>query len=462
MAPRRKNGALATIARHLTSGGDGVAYEDYITDVSAAREPNALRELYPLLKIPGMLSLGNGQPNPSCFPFEEMEVKFNGGITVKLEGKEMAAAVQYDDTVGTALLREWIGMYMEDEHAPPTIAAGRDFMVTIGSQDALAKAVEMLCGPEGTILTESPSYPGAIGPIRSCGTSIIGVEIDEHGITPGSLQTAIAGAAASGQPTPKVLYLIPHGQNPSGSSMPLWRKKEVYQACREHSLLLIEDDPYHHLQLEGDAAEFGSFYQLDVDGRVLRLDSFSKVLGGGLRLGWVSGPTPLVERMRLHQQSTTMQASTLSMTLAARLLTEWGLDGYRQHIEKVQAFYRSRRDVMAAAAAKHLSGLALWKPPVAGMFFWFDLAPSGVVDSSPLILEKCRDKKVLLAPGQAFSVATDGTPSRFARASFSVAEPEAIEEAFSRLAQVLEEFKLEQTQAAAVAVSAAATAEAER
>ena len=93
------------------------------------------------------------------------------------------------------------------------------------------------------------------------------------------------------------------------------RKKEIYQACREYSLLIIEDDPYHCLQLDGPA-DYGSFYGLDRDGRVLRLDSFSKVLGGGLRLGWVSGPVPLIERLRIHQQITTMQASTLSMTLA--------------------------------------------------------------------------------------------------------------------------------------------------
>jgi hypothetical protein len=139
---RRGNSTLAAVARHLASDASTppvhVPYDEYITAVSAAREPNALRELYPLLKIPGMLSLGNGQPNPSCFPFQQMEVKFDGGITVKLEGKEMAGAVQYDDTVGTALLRDWIAMYMEHEHATPPIAAGRDFMVNEPSEKCQA------------------------------------------------------------------------------------------------------------------------------------------------------------------------------------------------------------------------------------------------------------------------------------------------------------------------------------
>eukprot|EP01050_Picozoa_sp_SAG11_P014485 SAG11_NODE_1790_length_4255_cov_6.800770_2_plen_157_part_00 len=130
--------------------------------------------------------------------------------------------------------------------------------------------------------------------------------------------------------------------------------------------------------------------------------------------------------------------------VAGKLLAAWGLEGYAAHVKEVQAFYRSRRDSTAASAAKHLTGLAVWTPPVAGMFFWFDLSPSGVTDSAPLILERCRDKKVLLAPGSAFSVEGDGVPSRFARASFSVSEPEVIDEAFRRLAEVLVEFQAEQ------------------
>ena len=113
-------------------------------------------------------------------------------------------------------------------------------------------------------------------------------------------------------------------------------------------------------------------------------------------------------------------------------------------VKKVQDFYRSRRDSTAASAAKHLTGLANWTPPVAGMFFWFDLSPSGVTDSAPLILERCRDKKVLLAPGSAFSVEGEGVPSTFARASFSVSSPDVIDEAFRRLAEVLVEFQAQQ------------------
>ena len=116
---------------------------------------------------------------------------------------------------------------------------------------------------------------------------------------------------------------------------------------------------------------------------------------------------------------------------------------------------------MRQAAERHLAGLATWKVPSAGMFFWFDLSPSGVTDSAPLILEKARDAKVLLAPGSAF--ATTGGPSSFARAAFSIASDGVIDEALRRLAAVLRIAKAENEstrsvggeRSAAAAVSAA-------
>ena len=368
------------------------------------------------------------------------------------------AAQQYADTVGTASLREWLESYIEDEHAPPPLDCGRDLIVTVGSQDALSKTIEMLCDRGDPVLLEDPSYPGAIGPLQAAGCALAGVPVDTEGMVPSELERTLSEWAEG--PKPRVLYLIPHGQNPSGSTMPMQRKEEIYAVAARHSLLIIEDDPYYALQY-GDASN-GSFASIDVDGRVLRLDSFSKVLGGGMRLGWASGPAPLIERLMLAQQVSTMQASTMSMTLAARLLHSWGLDKYRAHVREVRDFYAERRSFMQKCAEKHLTGLASWSAPSAGMFFceiatatrWlsppmltrvllvgFDLSPSGVSDSAPVILERCREQKVLLAPGNAF--ATRPGPSPFARAAFSIASDEVIDEALARLGAVLREVKAE-------------------
>ncbi len=461
MASRRRVGALVRqLVAGAGAGSPGEAadaspvesYDMYLSVTSKSREPSALRELYPLLQLPGMLSLGNGQPNPQLFPFARLSVTTRDGDLLEVDGAEMDAAQQYADTLGIAPLRAFLEEFMADEHAPPVLECGRDHIVTAGSQDALTKSIEMLCDRNDAVMIESPSYPGAIGPLRAAGVELVGVPVDEFGIVPEALDAAVLTCPQK----PRVLYLIPHGQNPSGSTMPISRKREVYAVARRHSLLIIEDDPYYALQFSDDAADEPnrSFYSIDVDGRVLRLDSFSKVLGSGMRLGWASGPSPLIEQLKLHQQTSTMQASTLSMTLAARLLQSWGLARYHEQMKTVNAFYRSRRDVMQNAAEKHLTGLATWKVPSAGMFFWFDLSPSGVTDSAPLILDKARDALVLLAPGSAFAT-TEG-PSTFARAAFSIANDEVINEALRRFATVLREAQVQNKHepSAAPAISA--------
>ena len=129
---------LGALARHVAAQQQpaaGIAYGDYLSTTSAAREPSALRSLYPLLQIEGMLSLGNGQPNPDSFPFASLSVTTKDGETFELEGAELDTAQQYADTVGTASLREWLESYIADEHDPPPLECGRDLIVTVGSQD---------------------------------------------------------------------------------------------------------------------------------------------------------------------------------------------------------------------------------------------------------------------------------------------------------------------------------------
>lgn len=147
-----------------------------------------------------------------------------------------------------------------------------------------------------------------------------------------------------GKKRPNLLYIIPTGQNPSGSTLTLERKKKVhlqranlifqiYELCREHDLIICEDDPYYHLQLperEGASVEkvrivpnpshlgqSQTFLSMDVDGRVLRFDSMSKIISGGLRMGWVTGPKYLVERVQLDQQSSGLHPSGISQVRRA-------------------------------------------------------------------------------------------------------------------------------------------------
>lgn len=124
---------------------------------------------------------------------------------------------------------------------------------------------------------------------------LIDVELDSHGVVPARLREQLDNWP-SDKRKPKMLYTVPVGGNPTGVSQTLERKKEIYQIAQEHNLLILEDDPYYYLQY-GD--KIPSYLSMDVDGRVLRFDSMSKILSSGLRVGWATGPAELVNVMNL-------------------------------------------------------------------------------------------------------------------------------------------------------------------
>jgi kynurenine/2-aminoadipate aminotransferase len=195
---------------------------------------------------------------------------------------------------------------------------------------------------------------------------------DADGIVPSELEKVLR-TWDTNKKFPKLLYLIPTGQNPSGSTLSSDRRFEVYRIASEFNLLILEDDPYWNLRFSSSSSSYSplkSFLSMDVDGRVIRFDSFSKIISSGLRIGWATGPIPLLEKIQLHQQAGSMHPSGLSQAVVHSLFQHWGWDGWDNHVKKVQQFYQDRRDRFAEMAQRHLIGLAEWSVPTAGMFLW--------------------------------------------------------------------------------------------
>ncbi|XP_028932570.1 kynurenine/alpha-aminoadipate aminotransferase, mitochondrial isoform X1 [Ornithorhynchus anatinus] len=341
-------------------------------------------------------------------------------------------------------LLSWLKKFQTNLHHPPTARYGPDegqmeICVTTGSQEGLCKVFEMLIDPGDNILLDAPAYPGTLSALRPLGCNIISVPSDQQGIIPDALRATLSkwrpeDARKSNGKNPKFLYTVPNGGNPTGTSLTAERKKAIYELARKYDFLIIEDDPYYFLQFSKPWAP--TFLSMDVDGRVIRTDSFSKILSSGLRIGFMTGPKPLIDRVVLHIQVSTMHTSTFAQLLIARLLQQWGEEGFLEHVDRVMAFYRKQRDAMLASADKWLKGLAEWHSPAAGMFLWIKI--KGVSDTQQLIMEKALKKEVLLVPGGAFNV-DSSDPSSYVRASFSLSSPEQMDLAFQRLAELIKE-----------------------
>jgi len=416
-------------------------YARFITNLSAARKPSPIREMTKLLTqgSPSLVFLAGGVPNPGMFPFENMSVSVKGGTTINLEKKDMTAALQYGPTQGYGPLVSQLKDMQQSLHNPPRWSE-TDLIVTNGSQDGLCKAFEMMVNVNDHVVVQEPAYAGTLAILNPFAPRYIPVRGDADGLIPELLRNSLASkwnqkdSLSSDSDIPKVLYVNPAGANPSGVSIPLERRKEIYQIARDFDLIILEDDPYYFLQFDKERTP--SFLSMDVDGRVIRFDSLSKVLSSGIRLGYVTGPKPLLEPIIYHMQVSVLHASSLSQVIVSELLKQWGQQGFLDHADHVKEFYLAQRDAMLQSAKTHLTGLAEWNIPCGGMFLWMKIL--GVKDTHPMIMQRALKKDVILLPGREF-MTDPSKPCPYVRAAFSLATPENIDRGFRNLAELIRE-----------------------
>ncbi|CAG8660661.1 1590_t:CDS:2 [Ambispora leptoticha] len=405
-------------------------YTYFLSKKSLNRKPSPIRALVPLLKIPGIISLGAGNPNPETFPFSSFKICLKNGDVLNVEEKEMDEALQYGPTAGLPALIDWLREFQLAMHSPPY----DDFAISIGtgSQDLLTKAFEMLIEPGDNVLIESPAYAGALSFLnsQSC-TLIVEIETDEQGLIPDSLSSTLSNWPSL-ERFPKFIYTVPIGNNPTGSSVHIERKRAIFQIAHDFNILILEDDPYYYLQYNNP--RIPSYFSLDTDGRVLRFDSMSKILSAGSRVGWVTGPATLIKQIDLSSQSTNLAPSFVTQAIIYALLKDWKLSGFLTHVDKVAAFYKEKRDIFVKYANQYLRDVAQWNVPEAGMFVWIKL--KGIEDSNELITKRAIEKKILAMPGEVFL--PNPRPSPYIRLSFSNVSEEQMRLALQKLADLLE------------------------
>ncbi|XP_060795996.1 kynurenine/alpha-aminoadipate aminotransferase, mitochondrial isoform X2 [Neoarius graeffei] len=344
-------------------------YTRFLTAVSVARRPSPIRILteLQLRSPPSLISLAGGAPNPSTFPFHSATIQMKNGETIMFDETMMKRALQYSASAGIPELVSWMKELQKSLHNPPTAACSpergqMELCVTTGSQDGLCKVFEMLINPGDNVLLDAPTYSGTLATIQPLGCNIINVPSDQYGMIPEALRDILsrwdpADAQKPGSRVPRILYTIPNGANPTGASMTAERKRKVYELAQTYDFLIIEDDPYYFLQFQKPWAP--TFLSMDVDGRVIRTDSFSKILSSGLRIGFVTGPKPLLDHVVLHIQTSTMHTSTFTQLMVFQLLHVWGQEGFLKHVDGVVEFYRAQRNAMLSSADKWLKGAFL-------------------------------------------------------------------------------------------------------
>ncbi|XP_060576055.1 kynurenine/alpha-aminoadipate aminotransferase, mitochondrial-like [Ruditapes philippinarum] len=424
-------------------------YTAFLSKTARARKPSALRELFDGIGVDETYVLmAGGLPNPEVFPITDMAITFGDGTVSKISQNNLMEGLQYGRTTGHPEILKFIKDITKRLHDPPRMGdsshpGATEVLLTSGSNDGIYKSVEILLGEGDVVLTEEYVYPNLVAVTQPIGCDVKAIRMDKDGIIPECLAAELSKwpKPVDGKPSLgrlKALYCVPNGDNPTGVRYTNERKREIYRLAQEYNFIIIEDDAYFYLE-EKPFNE--SFLSMDVDGRVIRLETFSKTIAPGLRLGFALAPKPFFNQLRYVSQASTQGSSNVSQMLVRELFRKWGVDGYIKHCEEVNDFYSKRRIVCERIARKHLNGMAEWESPTGGMFLWMKF--KGVKDTLKLVMERLLKRKVLIVTGAAFS-ADVTRPTPYVRISYSKVSEEDMEKGFAIIAEELRALQNEQ------------------
>lgn len=355
-----------------------------------------------------MLSLAGGLPAPSTFPVDQLGAAFERAM--RRAGPTGPVALQYAPTEGLSSLRELV--------AARAGMAVDETLVTTGSQQGLDLLARVLVDPGDLVVVEEPSYLGALQAFRLAGAALRGIAGDRHGLDVAEL----AARLESGW-RPKAVYVVSNFHNPTGATLSADRRSMLLELAGRYGFVVIEDDPYGELRFGGAAlAPIGG------PGRpVVRLGSASKVLAPGLRVGWMTGPRPVVQAATLTKQAVDLHTPSLNQLLVGEVLQD---AGHPAHLAATRETYRRRAHALSSSLRHHLGGRLSFADAEGGMFLWAQLVPG--LDAER-VLDAALDEGVAFVPGSAFAVDGPRHHDRL-RLSFATLDAGQLDEAGHRLA----------------------------
>ena len=346
-------------------------------------QPSAIRELLRLGADPEIISFGGGYPDPALFPIAELREVYSWLLVA-----ERADALQYTASNGLPQLRAQVA----DRLSRDGISCSADDVLIIqGGQQGLDLAAKLVINAGDVIVTENPTFLGALIAFAPTEPRYAPVRMDSDGMDTDHLEEVLAS-----HPDAKMIYTVPDFQNPTGITMSMGRRRRLIELANTYGLLVVEDTPYRALRFEGTSLP--TLKSLDTEGRVLHLGSFSKILAPGLRLGWAVASPELLERVALLKLAADTQNSTLNMAATSGYLSRYDIDA---HLERVVPVYRRKRDLMLATMAEHLPPEVHFTTPGGGLFTWLTF-PAGF-DAAAFMAETLLPRaKVAYVPGATF------------------------------------------------------------
>ena len=376
---------------------------------------SAIRELLKLMADPEIISFGGGSPAVESFPIDISKDIIDKALT-----ENGSQIFQYGITEGWKPLRE---AYLDHIAHPKGIKASLENVITTtGGTQGIQLLTDIFINPGDVVLVESPTYLTTLMVLRKYFVKCVPVESDEHGMIMEDLEAKIKTYH------PKMLYCIPTFQNPTGKTLPLKRRQKIAELASTYDVIVMEDDPYCDLRYKGEALP--TIKTFDETGHVVLLNSFSKIISPGLRVGTVLAEPEIIKKLTISKQCADIHTTNLTQVVCAEFLNRGLLP---EHLNSIRSLYTARLNTMLDGVKNYFPTDTKYTQPEGGLFIWAELP--GEPNMQKLLEIASKDYKVAFVPGKSFFInPEDGKNSL--RLNFSSNTPENIEKGMKLLGEV--------------------------
>jgi GntR family transcriptional regulator/MocR family aminotransferase len=378
----------------------------------------SMREMTRLARQPGVIAFSGGTPPEEFLPVEALRQAINTVID-----RDGAAAVAYEETEGYPPLRESVSEYVTSlgiQCHPDEV------LITGGAQQALDLVVQALLSDGDVMITSNPTYLGMLDIAHIRRVIPVGVPMDAQGLRLDALEATLQ------EHRPKLIYAAPTHHNPTGTVMPMHRRRQLLALAKRYEVPVLEDAVYHELSYQG--APPPPLKALDEDGLVLHASGYSKILLPGTRIGYLIAHGPLLERLARVKHAADVCTPGLNQRAMHVYLASGALIG---HLNRVRAELHARCAAAVEAAQRCLPPGSRWNDPTGGLYLWVQLPDDGPTAAELYVT--AIQHGVSYAIGTLFH--TDGEGSRHIRLNFATYPPARIQEGFKRLGEAWRDYQ---------------------
>jgi GntR family transcriptional regulator/MocR family aminotransferase len=292
-----------------------------------------------------------------------------------------------------------------------------EILVTVGAQNAIWLAIQLLLKQGSTAVCENPCHPDLSAALRLSGADVVAVDVDKEGLPPSNLPAST-----------DVVFVTPSHHAPTAATMPMQRRQDLLQKAEEEDFVIVEDD--YEFEMSFLKPPSPALKSLDRNGRVLYVGSFSKSLFPGLRLGYLAAPAPVIREARALRALMLRHPPGHLQRIVSYFLA---LGHYDAVVHRMRTEYQKRHEVMAGALEREglkVAGAA----DFGGSAFWIE-GPEGL--DATALMHELRKEGVLIETGFPFFAYDDG-PCRYFRMAYSSIPADRIAQGVARTASCIE------------------------